>query len=141
MSQQTFEEFIGSTLEIVNEFAETNKLRFVYGFPNKEQYPYLNTKSPINDELIYSLIGPSQGTLCLRFTKLNSNQFHVFIDNSQISLMLDQDIQRLTDYPNEELNLRIDNIIGNTKDKLTTCLYILWDITCFIVFLSRETKK
>ena len=141
MSQQTFEQFIGSTLEIVNEFAETNKLSLVYGFPNKEQYPYLITKSPLNDELIYSIIGPSQGTFYLRFTKFDTNQYHVFIDNGQISLTLDQDMKRLTDYPNEELNLRIDNIKGNTKEKLTTCLFILWDITCFIVFLSRDIKK
>ena len=141
MNPKTFEEFIEFTLDIVSDFVETTECKLVYGFPNEQQYPYIKTKSPLNDKLIYSIISPSQGIFYLRFVKTDNNHYQIFIDNGQISLTLDQDMKRLTNYPNEELNLRIDNIKGNTKEKLTTCLFILWDITCFIVFLSKENIK
>ncbi|MGV8025226.1 MAG: hypothetical protein AB2L18_01560 [Anaerolineaceae bacterium] len=140
MSQKTFEEFIESTLEIVNEFAVKNKLRLMFGMPNQERFSYNETEFLFNDKIEYSIIGTSNSSVFIRFKKTDENQYHILIDNGQISLTLDQDLKRLSIYPNDDFNNRIDNIEGGFAERLTHSLYIMWDIACFIVFLSKEMK-
>lgn len=141
MKNEEFKKFIKNSLGDVIEFVNTNKLNLVYGLPNEQQFDYIQDESPLSDEMLYSIVSPSNRGFYLRFIQISDNQFQILIDNGQISLMLDQNMQRMISYPNDELNQRIDNIKGNTKEKLITCLYILWDISCFIVFLSKEMEN
>jgi hypothetical protein len=138
--QKIFEEFITSTLEIVNEFVVKNRLSLMYRMFNQEQFLYDKAKSPHNDKTEYSIIGSSRQSVRISFTKLEESQYQIFIDNGQISLKMNQDSERLTNYHVNDLNNRIDNIKGNPKERLTQCLYIMWDFACFFVFLSKPIE-
>lgn len=138
MENEEFKKFIKNSLEVVIEFVNTNKLNLEFGLPNEQQFDYIQDDSPLSDEMLYSIVGSPNGVIYLRFIQISDNQFHILIDNGQISLTLDQNMQRMTTYPNDVLNQRIDNIKGNTKEKLITSLYLLNDWANLAVFLYKD---
>ena len=81
-------------------------------------------------------------TFYLYFTKdAYHNQFAVTISNREISLTLNQDLERLTTYPSEDFNRRIDNIKGDFKERLMSCLYMMWDFEyAFQILYANQPK-
>lgn len=138
MAIKTYEEFLKFSLQVVQKFIQKNNLTLKYGVQNGKMFDFDEATVPEIDKHLYYIIGQNHKLFYIRFQKYDSDVYNLFLDNSEISLILDQNMNRLTSYPNEELNSRIDKIKGSIEEKLTTCLYMLWDISCFIVFLGSE---
>ena len=88
---------------MTQDFAKENETIITFGIANQDTSIYKNGESPLNEELLYYVNTPSKGIFYFRFSRIDDQEFRVFIDNGSISLTLNQNLERCTNYPSNDL--------------------------------------
>jgi len=112
-----------------------------FGPANQETAVYKRGHSPLREGVRCCLKSESKGIYYLKFSKMSESEFRVIIENEGISLTVNQDLERVTSYENNDFNRAIDNIKGEFRDKLLKYLDLMWDFGYALNMLIENLKR